>query len=203
MLPPLEAQWDFIMTSLPKIGIILGTTRPARFSHRPGEWIADLAATRGDAAFEIVDLLDYKLPFFAEDLVPAQAQSSDPEARRWLDKVSGLDGYLFVTAEYNHGIPAVLKNALDTGFGEFRRKPAAFISYGAVGGARAVEQLRLVLVELQVAPLRSALHIGATEFVGVLQGKSFEDFPHLGGAARALLDELVWWTLALKTARAA
>ena len=107
-----------------------------------------------------------------------------------------------VTPEYNHGPSAVLKNAFDYAYKEFIRKPIGFVGYGGVGAARAVEQLRLVAVELQMAPVRNAVHIGMVEFMGVWQqGKSFEDFPHLAQAATGLLDDMAWWAKALKTAR--
>jgi NAD(P)H-dependent FMN reductase len=107
-----------------------------------------------------------------------------------------------VTAEYNRSIPAVLKNALDHVYAEFNRKPAAFVAYGNAGGARAVEQLRLMLVELQVAPIRNAVHIGRVEFVGMLMnGKTFSDFPHLEQAAEAMFDDLIWWATTLRAGR--
>jgi NAD(P)H-dependent FMN reductase len=116
--------------------------------------------------------------------------------------MSGFDGYIFVTAEYNHSIPGVLKNALDYAYPEFNRKPAAFVGYGSVGGARAVEQLRLICIEFQLAPTRAAVHIGMEPLIGVKrEGKSLLDFPYLNERASAMLDELAWWTCALKAAR--
>jgi NAD(P)H-dependent FMN reductase len=106
--------------------------------------------------------------------------------------------------EYNHGIPAVLKNALDYLYPEWNRKPAAFVAYGNAGGARGVEQLRLTLVELQMAPLRSAVHLVRSEFMDVLLNKkTFADFPHLEQMAETMLDDLAWWARALRAARAA
>jgi len=123
-------------------------------------------------------------------------------AQQWAAKMAEFDAYIFVTAEYNHSIPAVLKNALDYAYAEFNRKPAAFVGYGGVGAARAVEQLRLICVELQMAPLKHAVHIGMIEFLGIWrQGKDFADYPHLAQAAEVMLDDLLWWTNALKTAR--
>jgi NAD(P)H-dependent FMN reductase len=123
-------------------------------------------------------------------------------AQRWARKIGELDGFVFVTAEYNHGIPAVLKNTLDYAYAEYNRKPAAFVGYGGVGGARAVEQLRLVLSELQVAPLRHAVHVGGSEFLAMfLQGKTFAEFPYLDDTVKPMLDDLVWWANALKAGR--
>ncbi|MDB5482559.1 MAG: putative reductase (flavin mononucleotide reductase) dehydrogenase, partial [Caulobacteraceae bacterium] len=113
-----------------------------------------------------------------------------------------LDGFIFVTAEYNRGPPAALKNALDYAYKEFNRKPAAFVGYGGVGGARAVEHLRLICIELQMAPTRSGVHIGGADFIGMyMQGKTFADMPHLDPTAIAMLDELAWWTNVLRHAR--
>src|SRR5258708_29818566 len=126
----------------------------------------------------------------------------DEAARRWGRKVAELDGFIFVTAEYSRAPPAVLKTAIDYAYKEFTRKPAAFVGYGGVGGTRAVEQLRLISVELQMAPTRSGVHIGGADFIAMLMhGKTFADMPHLEPTAVAMLDELAWWTHALKGAR--
>jgi len=190
------------VTAKPAIGIILGTTRPARFADRPARWLLDLARRRDDADFEIVDLRDYPMPFFEEEKSPMLVPPHDEAARRWGKKMAELDGYIFITAEYNHGIPAVLKNALDHAYAEYSRKPAAFVGYGSVGAARAVEQLRLMLTALQMAPQKLSVHINATEFIGVaMQGKTFADYPHLEDSVHLMLDNLVWWADALKAAR--
>jgi NAD(P)H-dependent FMN reductase len=188
--------------SIPRIAIVISTTRQGRFADRPAQWIADLARARGGADYEILDLRDYPLPFFDEPKSPAWAPPSHAEAQRWAKKVAEFDGFIFITAEYNHSISGVLKNALDFTFAEFNRKPAAFVAYGGVGGARAVEQLRLILIEQQAAPLRNAVHIGLAEFVGMLQqGKDFADYPYLAQSADAALSDLIWWSNALKSAR--
>ena len=146
--------------SLPRIGILLGSTREGRFSERPAQWIFDLATQRDDLSFEMLDLRTYPLPFFDEPLSPIRAPATHPVAQCWADKLSTLDGLIIVTPEYNHAPTAVLKNALDYAYAEFNRKPVAFVGYGGVGAARAVEQLRLIAVELQMAPLRQAVHLG-------------------------------------------
>jgi NAD(P)H-dependent FMN reductase len=123
---------------------------------------------------------------------------------RWQKKVGHYDGYIFVTAEYNRGVPAVLKNALDFAYPEWNRKPAAFVGYGAIGAARAIEQLRLITIELQMAPTRSAVHLAGADFMAALrEGKPISDFAYLKQTADALLDELAWWANALKMARQA
>jgi NAD(P)H-dependent FMN reductase len=188
----------------PRIGIVIGSTREGRFGEKPAHWIHEIAKQRTDLAFELIDLRDHPLPFFNEPMSPAWAPVKNEAAQRWARKLATLDGLIAVTPEYNHGPSAVLKNALDYAYKEFVRKPIGFVGYGGVGAARAVEQLRLVAVELQMAPLRNAVHIGMVEFLGIWQqGKTFEDFPHLAQAADGLLDDIAWWAKALKTAREA
>ena len=190
--------------SKPRIGIVVATTREGRFGDKPAQWILDLGKARSDADFEIVDLRDYPLPLFDEARSPAYAPSDKAEVKHWQAKLAELDGFVFVTAEYNRSIPAALKNALDYAYGEWNRKPAAFVGYGPIGAARAVEHLRNMVVELQMAPTRTGVHITMEPFLAVMQGqKSLGDFEHLNQGAQATLDELVWWTRALKTAREA
>jgi len=188
----------------PRIGIAISTTREGRFGEEPARWMLDVASRRTDLDFEIVDLRDYPLPLFGETNSPTHDGTSGSEvASRWKHKMAELDGYLFVTAEYNHSVPGVLKNALDHAYPEFNRKPAAFVGYGGVGGARAVEQLRLICIELQMAPTRTAVHIGMEPYLAVSQeGKVLSDFDFLGKSAVATLEELAWWTRTLKVGRA-
>lgn len=188
----------------PKVAIIISTTRQVRFGEKPTQWLYDIASKRSDLAFEIVDLRDYPLPFFDEVASNAWAPSTNEVAQRWQQKIAEFDGYIFVTAEYNHSISGVLKNALDYAYPEWNRKPAAFVGYGAVGAARAIEQLRLICVELQMAPTRTGVHIQGADFMAVWrQGKSLTELEYLQPNVTAMLDELAWWTKALKTARAA
>jgi NAD(P)H-dependent FMN reductase len=190
------------MNSKLKIAIVIGTTRPTRFADRPTEWIARIARSRRDAEFEIVDLRDYPMPFFEEKVPPLYAPVENEVAQRWVRKMASFDGYIFITAEYNHSISGVLKNALDYLYSEVHRKPAAFIGYGGVGGSRAVEHLRHILAEMQMTSLKHAVHIGMVEMLGMLrEGKDITDYPHLEDAARPMLDDLVWWATALKSAR--
>ena len=186
----------------PRIGIVIGSTRPSRFGEKPAAWLHGIAEKRTDLDFELIDLRDYPLPLFNESSSPAWGPVNNEVAQRWAGRLAGLDGFILVTPEYNHGTSAVLKNALDYAYKEYVRKPVAFVGYGGVGGARAVEHLRLVAVELQMAPVRNAVHIAGSDFLGLWQqGKSFDELPHLAQAAAAMLDELAWWTKALKTAR--
>ncbi len=186
----------------PKIAIIVSTTREGRFADKPAQWILGLAKASGIADFEIIDLRDYPLPFFDEPASPAYAAPKNEAAQRWGNKIAEFDGYIFVTAEYNRSVPGVLKNALDHLYPQFHRKPAAFLGYGGTGGARAIEHLRLILIELQAAPLRNAVHIGLAEFLGIWQqGKTFADYPYLEQSAKVMLDDLLWWTTTLKAGR--
>jgi NAD(P)H-dependent FMN reductase len=188
----------------PRIGIVIGSTREGRFGEKPAHWIHEIAQKRTDLSFELIDLRDHPLPFFNEPLSPAWAPVKNEAAQRWADKLASVDGLIVVTPEYNHGPSAVLKNAFDYAYKEFIRKPIGFVGYGGVGAARAIEQLRLVATELQMAPVRNAVHIGMVEFMGIWkQGKTFDDFPHLAQSANGLLDDMAWWTKALKTAREA
>jgi NAD(P)H-dependent FMN reductase len=193
------------MSSSPlKLGIIPSTTRAGRFADRAVEWLAPIARAKTSAAIEIVDLRDYPMPFFDEPRSPMWVQPRDEAAQRWGKKLDELDGYIFVTAEYNHGVPAVLKNALDYAYKELNRKPATFVGYGTTGAARAVEQLRMILAEQQVATLRHTVHVNYGEFLPMLMsGKTFDDFPHLAEGAGKMLDELVWWAKTLRAGRLA
>ncbi len=186
----------------PRIGIIVGTTRGKRFSATLAAWFEDIAVKRDDMEVEVVDLRDYALPLLDEDAPPAMAPPQNPAAQRWNAKLDSLDGFVFLTAEYNHGVPGVLKNAIDYSFSEFYRKPAAFVGYGGVGGARSVSQLRGMLGGFNMAPLGTAVHIAGETFMAILKGeKTLADFDFLAASANGLLDELSWWATALKTAR--
>ena len=188
--------------SKPRIAIIISTTRAARFGHKPAQWVKDIAAQRDDIETEIVDLRDFPMPFFDEMASNAWAPTQNPVGQRWQKKIAEFDGYIFVTAEYNHGIPASLKNALDYAYPEWNKKAAAFVGYGAVGGARAIEHLRLVAAERQLATVRSGVYIQGADFMAAWkEGKDLKDIGYLQAGVKDMLDQLVWWTKALKTAR--
>jgi NAD(P)H-dependent FMN reductase len=189
------------------IHVIIGSTRPARFGEKPARWVAEHLAARGDLNVELVDLRDYPLPFFALPRSPAYTLREYPDAaiERWGRKVDEADGFVFVTSEYNHGYPAVLKNAIDHLFPEWHRKPVAFVGYGNVGGARAIEQLRAVVVELEMAPLRHAVHILPDLMVPVMRAEGYDAslFEPLVPKLERLADDLAWWAGALAVARGA
>ncbi|KAB8146088.1 NAD(P)H-dependent oxidoreductase [Chloroflexia bacterium SDU3-3] len=187
----------------PKIAIIISSTREARFGEKPAQWIKAIADQRSDIETEIVDLRDYPMPFFDEVASNAWAPSTNEVAQRWQQKIASFDGYIFVVAEYNHSITAALKNALDYAYPEWVRKPAGYVGYGSVGAARAIEQLRLINVELQMVPTRAAVHIQGSDFFAVWrEGKPIEELTYLKQSADGLLDDVSWWASALKTARA-
>lgn len=188
----------------PKIGVIIGSTREGRFGDKPAEWIAELARETGEFDVEIVDLRDFPLPFFEDPASPAWAPSKSDVARAWQQKVASFDGYIMTAAEYNHSPSGVLKNALDYAYNEWKNKPVAFVGYGGVGGARAVEQLRLIAIELQMAPVRTGVHIVWADYAQIASGeKKFSDMPHLVQSGKDMLNQFAWWVNALKNAREA
>lgn len=189
----------------PNIAIIIGSTRNTRFADKPAKWLLENAEKRDDMTFEMLDLRDYDLPFFNEIASNLWVPSQDPNAVRWQQKLAEFDGYLVLTAEYNHSIPGVLKNALDQAYKEWNHKPIAAMGYGGVGAARAIEHLRGIAVELQMVPTRNAVHLGGGEFFKVSplgqNGEMSEVDATLQPSLKALFDELAWWANATKAAR--
>ena len=185
-----------------KIKVIVGSTRSNRFSEKPARWIHDEAKKRAGLDVELLDLRDYPLPFFEEPMPPGMAKDAytHPVVVRWRDKVREADGFIICTPEYNHGYPAVLKNALDYVYFAWSRKAVAFVSWGGSGGTRCVEQLRLVAIELDMAPTRFAVHIPNPWFIKDVS--ELETEPNRQSAT-ALLDQLTWWAGALHSARTA
>jgi len=189
-----------------KLALIIGSTRPNRFADIPAKWVADAAAQRDDFTLDILDLRDQDLPFYEEPLPALYTGGafSAPAAEAWRHKVGAYDGFIVTAAEYNHAPAAVLKNALDSAAFEWRRKPIAFVGYGGVGGARAIEQLRGTAVELHMAPIKAEVNIAMEPFLGILQqGKTLDDYDYLVASRDTMFDEIAWWARALKTARAA
>lgn len=194
------------MSDMLKIAVIISSTRPTRFGHLPAEWIKAQAAKRGDMEVEIVDLRDFPLPFFDEVASNAWVPSENAVAQAWQKKIAGFDGYIFSVAEYNRSITGALKNALDQAYVEWGRKPMAAIAYGSMGGARALEHLRSIAVELQMVPVRNAVHIGGGDFFKIHPGFGGSgDLGEIEGAilksAEATLEDLAWWGKATKAAR--
>ena len=191
----------------PHIAIIISSTREARFADKPAAWLLENAQKRDDMTFELVDLRDFDLPFFDEKASNAWMPSEDPKAVAWQKKVAEFDGYLFLTAEYNHSITGALKNALDQAYVEWNRKPMAAMGYGGVGAARAVEHLRGIAIELQMVPVRNAVHLGGGAFQKVSplgeNGPMSEVDEILQPSLKGTLDDLLWWAKATKAAREA
>jgi NAD(P)H-dependent FMN reductase len=154
-----------------KIKTILGTTRQGRFGDKPAHWITAEATQLPDVEVELLDLRDYPLPHFDEPASPMwkQGRYDDPGVQRWADRIADGDAFVIVAPEYNHGYPAVLKNAIDYIYPEWVHKPVGFVSYGNAGGARGVEQLRQVVIEMQMWPIRSAIHISPAVYMAVMK----------------------------------
>ncbi|RLQ88634.1 NADPH-dependent FMN reductase [Notoacmeibacter ruber] len=189
----------------PRIAIIIGSTRPTRFADKPAAWMLEKAKAHGAFDVELVDLREMDLPFFDEKASNLWMASDNPKALQWQEKIAEFDGYIFVVAEYNHSITGSLKNALDQAYVEWNRKPMAYIGYGGVGAARAIEHLRGIGIELQMVPLRNAVHIAAGSFMAVHplgENGPMETIENaIAPAAQAMLDELEWWAKATMAAR--
>lgn len=187
------------------VKVIAGSTREGRFSDKAALWIAGELKKQEGVETEILDLRDYAMPFFNEAMSPSMKQEpyKNEAVARFTAKIAEGDAFIIVTPEYNRGTSGVLKNALDWVYQEWNGKPIAFVSYGSVGGARAVEQLRLVAIELQMAPIRNAVHIPGEHYFPVLFGKKDvnELFATLAKQSEGMVTQLLWWTRALKSAR--
>ncbi|MDT4920925.1 MAG: hypothetical protein QOI15_1827, partial [Pseudonocardiales bacterium] len=185
------------MSTSPRFALIIGSTRPQRFADKPADWLMERAARRDDLTLDRLDLRDFDLPFFAEAGSNLHVPSVDPRVLAWQDAIRPYDGYVFVVAEYNHSITAVLKNALDQAYVEWNRKPFSAFGYGSTGGARAVEHLRGIGVELQMVPSKFGAHIGGSDmfkvhpFGGNAPISAIEDA--IAPSVDAMFDDLLWW----------
>jgi len=188
------------------ISVIVGSTREGRFSEKPAKWILQHLKKRAGVDARLLDLRDFPMPFFDQPATPAtpgRPPYKDEVVQRWTAAIGQSDGFVFVTPEYNYGPSAVLKNAIDWVYPEWRRKAACFVSYGSAGGARSVQQLRQNVIELQLTPIRSSVHIPVATLLAHYQGGDVDaGLADLGEAAGSMIDDLLWWTAALKTARA-
>lgn len=195
------------MATKPKIAIIVSSTRPTRFADLPTAWIKAQAEARGDMEVEVVDLRDHPLPFFDEVASNAWVPSQNAAAVAWQKKIGEFDGYIFVVAEYNRSITGALKNALDQAYAEWAKKPMGAIAYGSMGGANALGHLQNIGVELQMVPTRNVVRIGGSDFFKVHPGFGGSgNLADIAGsiepAAKAMLDDVVWWAKATMAARA-
>ena len=183
-----------------RVGIIVGSTRPGRKADAVARWVYDIASKRKDAEYELVDIQDFSLPLLDEPIPPSMGQYTQPHTKTWAAKIDSLDAYVFVTPEYKHGISGALKNAIDFLYREWNNKAAGFVSYGSAGGARAVEQLRLVMGELMVADVRAQVMLSLfTDFEGF---SKFKPDPRHVAAVNTMLDQVIAWGTALKSMRA-
>jgi NAD(P)H-dependent FMN reductase len=183
-----------------EIGIIVGSTRPGRKAEPVARWFHELATRRGDANYQLVDLVDFELPLLDEPMPPTFGKYTKPHTLRWAAKIDALDGFVFVTPEYNHAPTGALKNAIDYLYREWTNKAAGFVGYGSAGGVRAVEQLRLIMAEVQVATVRAQVALSLhTDFE---RYTTFKPDPRHEPAVTTMLDQLVAWAGALKPLRA-
>jgi NAD(P)H-dependent FMN reductase len=183
-----------------KIAIITGSTRPGRKNEAVAAWVHKLAVKRDDASFELIDIADYDLPLLDEALPPFMGRYAKAHTIAWAETIDSFDGFVFVTAEYNHGPSGALKNAIDFLSQEWQDKAAGFVGYGGAGGARAVEHLRQIVGSLHVADVRNQVVLTlAADF------ENYTDFrpaAHQEAALAAMLDQVVAWSGALKRLRA-
>ena len=188
------------------IAVIVGSTREGRFSEKPAHWIFHHLKKRAGVDARLLDLRDFPMPFFDQQATPAtpgRPPYKNDVVQRWTAAIAQSDGFVFVTPEYNYGPSAVLKNAIDWVYPEWRRKAAAFVSYGSAGGTRSVQQLRQNVIELQLAPIRSSVHIPvATLWAHYKGGDVDAGLAESDASAETMIDDLLWWTEALKAARA-
>jgi NAD(P)H-dependent FMN reductase len=186
------------------IQVITSSMREGRFGTKATHWVIDHLRRCDEMDSELVDLTDFPLPFF-DALPPAQTQRDYPnEAVAKLGRaIDRADGFIVLTPEYNHGYPAVFKNAMDWTYVEWRRKPMAFVGWGSVGGARAVEQLRQVAVEFEMAPLRHAVHLLPDIMAAARQAPAddFSGFAPIEPKLKLMVDDLAWWAATLAAGR--
>jgi len=183
-----------------RIAIILGSTRPGRKGEAVARWAYEIAQKRSDAEFELVDIKDFNLPLLDEPVPPTMGQYTHQHTKVWSEKIASFDAYVFVTPEYNHATSAALKNAIDFLYHEWVNKAAGFVGYGgASSGTRAVENLRLVMGEMQVATVRA--QVGISLFTDFENFSVFKPASKQEQSVNAMLDQVIAWGGALKTLR--
>jgi NAD(P)H-dependent FMN reductase len=182
-----------------RIGIIVGSTRPGRKAEAVARWVHGIAGKRNDAEYEVVDIQSFNLPLLDEPVPPSMGQYSHEHTKAWAKKVASFDAYVFVTPEYNHSTSGALKNALDFVYQEWNNKAAGFVGYGSAGGTRAVEHLRLIAGELQIADVRA--QVALSLFTDFENFSTFKPDPRHEKSVDAMLDQVVAWGGALKTVR--
>jgi NAD(P)H-dependent FMN reductase len=185
-----------------KIGIVVGTTRPNRRGESVSKWVLDLAKARPgtDVSYELVDIADYDLPNLDEGIPPSMQKYEHAHTKKWSEKVASLDGYVFVSPEYNHSYSGSLKNAIDFVYHEWTNKAAGFVSYGTTGGVRAVEHLRGIMAELQIADVRA--HVSLSLYTDFEQFTNFKPADSHKAQVNLMLDQLTNWATAMQGLRA-
>jgi NAD(P)H-dependent FMN reductase len=179
--------------------IIIGSTRPKRKGEAVARWVHEIAQKRNDATFELVDLKEQNLPFLDEEIPPSQGKYSQQHTKDWAKKIAAFDAFIFVTPEYNHSTSAALKNAIDFIYTEWNNKSAGFVSYGSAGGTRAVEHLRQIMAEIQVADVRTQVALSLfTDFINL---SKFNPDPRQEKKVNEMIDQVLAWGKALKTLR--
>jgi len=192
-----------------KVKLILGSTRQGRFGEKPARWLFEELKKDTNIEVELLDLRDYPMPFFdeADSTWYSNGDYVDPAVQKWAKKINDGDAFIIVTPEYNHGYPGVLKNALDSISGEWATKPVGFVGYGSALGARAIEQLREVVIELYMVPIHNAIHIPSDVLMNARKGETNAFDPlrkgSMGDRVQGLVDQLVWYARVLKAARSA
>jgi NAD(P)H-dependent FMN reductase len=182
-----------------RLAVILGSTRPGRNGEAVANWVLTRAKARVNADYELLDLLDYPLPHLDEAVPASRGVYAGEHTKAWSAKISEFDGYVFVTPEYNHSTSGVLKNAIDYLYTEWNNKAAAFVSYGSLGGTRAIEHLRAISSELQIAHVRQQLSFSLlTDFENF---SVFRPATTYDDAATVLFDQLESWAGALRSVR--
>jgi NAD(P)H-dependent FMN reductase len=182
-----------------KIAVIVGSTRPGRKAEDVARWVMGIAQGRTDATFDLVDIQDFNLPLLDEPVPPSMGQYSKPHTRAWAARIDQYDGFVFVTPEYNHGTSGALKNAIDFLYKEWNNKAAGFVGYGSAGGVRAVEHLRLVMGELQVADVRAQVMLSL--FTDFENFTTFKPGDYQAPTVTTMLDQVVAWSGALQGLR--
>lgn len=181
------------------VGIIIGSTRPNRVGESVAQWVHENAKKRTDATFELVDIRDFNLPLLDEPMPPSSGNYSREHTKRWSAKIASFDGYIFVTPEYNHGTSGALKNAIDFLWAEWGNKAAGFVSYGSTGGVRAVEHLRLVMAEVEVATVR--VQVALSLYTDFENYTLFKPTAHHEKKLNQVFDQVIAWSKALEQLR--
>jgi len=188
------------------LAVILGSIRRGRFGEKPARWIFDELKKRGGINAEFLDLRDFDLPLFDEPVSPgwiSEPYKYDAVAR-WTQRIGAQDGFIVVAPEYNRSVGGAMKNAFDWVYKEWNRKPIGFVGYGGLGGGRAIEHMRAIAVELQMAPIRQGVHLPIDLYMSMMKDEAPVDaarFQPVQQAADTMIDQLIWWASALKTAR--